>query len=76
MYYTARVQLEFETDKGKTKKKSETYLVQAESVSDAETIVHEHFASYKLPFEVKAVSTSRIIDVWQAAEVKIPGKTK
>ena len=67
MYYTARVQMEFETDKGKTRKKSETYLVKAESVTDAEAIVHEKFAGYKLPFEVKSVSASRIVDVYAAA---------
>jgi len=31
MYYIAKVKLEFETDKGQLKKKTETYLVQAES---------------------------------------------
>ena len=35
MYYMARVQLEFENDNGQVKKKSETYLVNAESVTDA-----------------------------------------
>ena len=64
MYYTARVQMEFETDKGQLKKKSETYLVKAESVTDAETIVHEKFKDYKFDFEVKSVSQSRIIDVY------------
>ena len=43
MYYTARVQMEFETDKGHVKKKTENYLVRAESVTDAEAIVHEKF---------------------------------
>lgn len=66
MYYTARVQMEFETDKGQTKKKSETYLVKAESVTDAETIVHEKFKDYKHDFEVKSVSASRIVDVYSA----------
>jgi hypothetical protein len=66
MYYTARVQLEFETDKGGTKKKSETYLVKAESVTDAEAIIHEKFAGYTMGFEVKSVSASRIIDVYSA----------
>jgi hypothetical protein len=66
MYYTAKVELEFETDKGTSKKKTETYLVKAESVTDAEAIVHEKFAGYKLPFEVKAVNASRIVDVYEA----------
>ena len=66
MYYTARVQMEFETDKGQVKKKSETYLVKAESVTDAEAIVHSKFKDYPNDFEVKAVSASRIIDVYSA----------
>jgi hypothetical protein len=67
MYYTARVELTFEADNGKQKKKTETYLVKAESVTDAEAIVHEKFAGYKMPFEVKAVTNSRIIDVYEAS---------
>jgi hypothetical protein len=66
MNYTATVQLEFETDKGHVKKKSEMYLVKAESVTDAEAIVHDKFKDYKMDFEVKAVSQSRIIDVYSA----------
>ena len=66
MYYTTRVQLEYETDKGATKKKTETYLVKAESVSDAEAIIHEKFAGYSHAFEVTSTSTSRIIDVYSA----------
>lgn len=66
MYYIARVQLEFETDKGGLKKKSETYLVKAESVTDAEAIVNDKFKDYTFEFEVKSVSQSRIIDVFSA----------
>jgi hypothetical protein len=64
MYYTARVQMEFENDKGSVKKKTETYLIKAESVTHAETIVHEKFKDYTFDFEVKSVTQSRIIDVY------------
>jgi len=66
MYYTATVKLEFETDKGHIKKKTEAYLVKAESVTDAEAIVHEKFKDYPQEFEVKSVSQARIIDVYSA----------
>jgi hypothetical protein len=66
MYYIAKVKLEFETDKGQLKKKTETYLVQAESVTDAEAIVHTKFSDWKYDFEVKSVSQSNIIDVYSA----------
>jgi hypothetical protein len=66
MYYTVKVQLQFETDKGQIKKKTETYLVKAESVTDAEVIVNEDFKSYPQEFEVKSVTQSNIIDVLEA----------
>jgi hypothetical protein len=66
MYYTVKVKLEFETDKGQIKKKTETYLVKAESVTDAEVIVNEDFKSYPQEFEVKSVTQSNVIDVLEA----------
>ena len=66
MFYTVRVQLEFEGDNGKPKKKKETYLVKAETVTDAEAIIHDKFAGYPMGYEVKSVSESRVIDVYSA----------
>lgn len=66
MYYTVRVSMQFETADGKTKKKSETYLVKAESVTDAEATVVEKFNDYPNEFEVKSVSQSRIVDVYSS----------
>lgn len=64
MYYTARVQVITEDEKGRQKKKSEYYLVEAESVTEAEAIVNEKFDNCPLEFEVKSVSQSHIIDVY------------
>lgn len=64
MYYTARVALHFDDAKGRPKKKTETYLVKAESVTDAEAIVNEKFKDYTQEFEVKSVSQSQIVDVY------------
>ena len=66
MYYTANVSLHFEDAKGHVKKKTETYLVKAESVTDAEAIVNEKFKDYTQEFEVKSVSQSRIVDVYSS----------
>lgn len=66
MYYTARVVVEFETDNGKTKKVSETYLVEASSVTHAESIVHREFSKEQRDFEVKSVTQSRYLDVFFA----------
>lgn len=66
MYYTARVVVEFDTDKGKTKKVSETYLVEASSVTHAESIIHREFSADQRDFEVKSVTQSRYLDVFTA----------
>jgi hypothetical protein len=65
-YYTAKVQLtqEFDTPKGtKEKKVTETYLVEALSVTEAEAKVVKDFQGYTLDFEVKSVSASKIIKI-------------
>jgi hypothetical protein len=66
MYYTAKVVVEFDTDNGKTKKVSETYLVQASSVTHAESIIHREFSKEQRDFEVKSVTQSRYLDVFFA----------
>ena len=65
-YYTAKVQLidTIDTPKGpKEKKITETYLVEALSVTEAEAKVVEDFKGYTFDFEVKSVSTSKIIKI-------------
>ena len=64
MYYVAKVQLSIEVDtpKGvKIKKTTETYLVEALSVTEAEAKVINDFRGYTFDFEVKSVNTSKII---------------
>ena len=64
MYYVAKVQLstEVDTPKGvKIKKTTETYLVEALSVTEAEAKVINDFRGYTFDFEVKSVNTSKII---------------
>ena len=63
-YYTAKVQLidTVDTPKGpKEKKTTETYLVEALSVTEAEAKVVEDFKGYTFDFEVKSVNASKII---------------
>ena len=65
-YYTARVQLtdEVDTPKGvKIKKTSETDLVEAMSVTEAEAKVIKDFTGYMFDFEVKSVTASKIIKI-------------
>lgn len=65
-FYVAKVQLidEIDTPKGvKQKKITESYLVEALSVTDAEAKVVKDFAGYSFAFEVKAVTQSKIIKI-------------
>jgi hypothetical protein len=65
-YYIAKVQLvdAIDTPKGvKEKKITETYLVEALSVTEAEAKVIEDFKGYTMDFEVKSVSASKIIKI-------------
>ena len=65
-YYTAKVHLveSIDTPKGtKEKRVTETYLVEALSVTEAEAKVIEDFKGYTLDFEVKSVSSSKIIKI-------------
>jgi hypothetical protein len=75
MFYTAKVVVEFDTDNGKTKKVSETYLVQATSVTHAESIVHREFSKEQRDFEVKSVTQSRYLDVFFVNSQKITSNT-
>jgi hypothetical protein len=62
-YYLSKVQFEVSNDDGKVKKQSRTYVVEAVSVTDAETKVHQYLKNSTEPFEVKTVAESKIVDV-------------
>jgi hypothetical protein len=65
-YYTAKVQLveAVDTPKGvKEKRNTETYLVEALSVTEAEAKVIEDFKGVTFDFEVKSVTASKIIKI-------------
>lgn len=65
-YYVAKVQLidEIDTPKGvKEKKVTETYLVEALSVTEAEAKVIKDFTGYRFDYEVKGVTQSKIIKI-------------
>jgi hypothetical protein len=65
-YYIAKVQLVYtiDTPKGtKEKKNTETYLVEAFSVTDAEAKVIADFDGVTFDFEVKSVNSSKIIKI-------------
>lgn len=67
MYYKAVVKNEIEVNgkKGEvvTKTIKEEYLVEAVSVTDAETKVYKHFDGTLNTFEVTAVTQTKILEV-------------
>ena len=64
-YYIAKVKVHHEDDKGRVKKVTEQYLVNAVSVNDAEAKVVQDFEGSNLEYEVTAVSETKILKVIQ-----------
>ena len=64
-YYIAKVKVHHEDDKGRVKKGTEQYLVNAVSVTDAEAKVVADFEGSNLEYEVTAVMETKIVSVIQ-----------
>mgnify|MGYP003142786071 FL=1 len=62
-YYIAKVKVVVSDNNGKQKKNVEQYLVNAVSVTDAESKIHEDFKNTVIDFEVSSVSETKIIKV-------------
>jgi hypothetical protein len=68
-YYSVQVQFNIEDDRGKPKKMTYTYLVDAMSVTEAEVRMTIFLNNRgEQDFEVKAVSKSKIISVVDESE--------
>ena len=64
-YYIAKVKVHHEGDKGRVKKVTEQYIVDAVSVTDAEAKVVTEFEGSNLEYEVNAVIETKVIKVIQ-----------
>lgn len=62
MFHSVSVKVRFEDDKGKTKTKTEKYLVDAMSVTEAEARVTSYMKGAQVEFEISSASQSRIVD--------------
>jgi len=60
MKYVAKVKIVTESEEGKIKKTTESYLVKAESVTDVEVLVAKHFEGLNLQWTLSGVSESKI----------------
>lgn len=62
-YYTAKIKVSSEVDEGKIKTRNEVYLVEAESVTEAEAKMYKDFENYKDDWEVTSVVQTKIVKV-------------
>ena len=65
-YFQVKVEFKIEDDKGKIKRQSYIYLVDAQSVTEAEAKMVKHLVLQgEDEFEVKSAGASKIIEVLQ-----------
>ena len=62
MFHSVSVKVSFEDDKGKVKKKTERYLVDAQSVTEAEARVVSYMKGTQQEFEISSASQSKIVE--------------
>jgi len=62
MFYTAKVKVQVNEGK-KVKWNTETFLVDAVSVTDAEVKLHQEYKGFQDEWEIKSVSQSPVIKV-------------
>lgn len=63
MNYTVSVKLKFEDSKGKVKTKTDRYMVEAMSVTEAESRVVSFMEGTVLDYEISSVTQSRITEI-------------
>lgn len=65
-FYEVKVVVKTENDKGGLKKSTETFLVSAIGVTDAEVIITKDFEGDRRDWEISAVRETKIIKVLSA----------
>lgn len=63
MYFTVSVKVQYEDAKGKIKSKTERYLVDAMTVTEAESRVIKFMEGSMSEYEISSASQSRIMEV-------------
>lgn len=61
MYYLAKLRFETEDDNGKKKKVREQYLVEAETIGEAETKMLKRFGDGMSPCMLEGIQESKIL---------------
>lgn len=62
-YWIGKVSVKQEDERGKIKKHTEQFLIDAESATEAEAKIYKEFETTSLEFEIMGVNKSRIIKI-------------
>lgn len=68
MFYQAKVKVKQEDEKGKIKKSTEVFLVDAESVTEVEATVTKEYFGVNFDWELISVSETKIIKVLEGSD--------
>lgn len=68
MYYKAKVKEKVEDDKGKLKKQTAEYLVDAESVTEVEATVAKEYFGVNFDWELVSVSETKVVKVLETGD--------
>lgn len=63
VYHTVSAKVKYEDDKGKIKTRTERYLVDAMSVTEAEARVVDYLGKFQNDYEIVSASQSKILHV-------------
>lgn len=62
-YFSVKVSIEIPVDDGKTKKKTELYIVPAVSITDAEAKMNKYYKDTTYEFIITSVVETKIVDI-------------
>ena len=62
-YWTGKVVIKTEDERGKVKKTTEQFLIDAESATEAEAKIYTEYEGWNGEFEIQGVNKSRIIKI-------------
>ena len=62
-YYLSRIKFATDGPRGGVKRNSEQYLINAVSITHAETLINQEFSDAIVEFEVAGISQSRIVKI-------------
>lgn len=68
MYYKAKVKEKIEDEKGKIKKTTAEFLVDAESVTEVEAIMAKEYFGVTFDWELVSVSETKVIKVLSGSD--------